>query len=67
MISTALSALGGGAIAGIVLGSIAGLLLLFFLVTFTIYWFNLDSKLLVVVQKFLQKFYDKRKRNRHLE
>ena len=29
--------------------------------------FNLDSKLLVVVQKFLQKFYDKRKRNRHLE
>ena len=34
---------------------------------FTVYFFNLDSKLLVVVQKFLQKFYDKRKRNRHLE
>ncbi len=34
---------------------------------FTVYFFNLDSKLLVVVQKFLQKLYDKRKRNRHLE
>ena len=34
---------------------------------FTVYFFNLDSNLLVVVQKFLQKFYDKRKRNRHLE
>ena len=34
---------------------------------FTVYFFNLASKLLVVVQKFLQKFYDKRKRNRHLE
>ena len=34
---------------------------------FTVYFFNLDSKLLAHVQKFLQKFYDKRKRNRHLE
>ena len=42
------------------IGIILGLL-------FTVYFFNLDSKLLVVVQKFLQKFYDKRKRNRHLE
>lgn len=34
---------------------------------FTVYFFNLDSKLLVLVQKFLQHFYNKRKRNRHLE
>ena len=33
-----------GAIVGIVLGSIAAVLLLFFLVTFTVYWFNLDMK-----------------------
>ena len=44
MITTTLSALSGGAIAGIVIGSVAGALLLFFLVTFTIYWFNLDMK-----------------------
>ena len=67
MISTTLSSLSGGAIAGIVIGSVAGAILLLFLLLFIVYIFNLDSKLLVLVQKFLQKFYDKRKRNRHLE
>lgn len=35
-----------GVIAGIVIGCVAGAALLFFLVTFTIYWFNLDMKLI---------------------
>lgn len=43
-----------GAIVGIVLGSIAAVLLLFFLVTFTVYWFNLDMK-------FIYWFYKKMK------
>ncbi len=51
----------------IVLGSIAGFLLLLFLLLFTVYFFNFDSKLLVHVQKWINKKYDKRKRNRHLE
>ena len=66
MISTALSALGGGAIAGIVLGSIAGLLLLFFLVTFTIYWFNLDTKLVKALEQPLMKHYDSLPRDHRL-
>lgn len=51
----------------IVLASIAGAIILLFLFLFTVYYFNLDSKLLAVIQKWLQHFYDKRKRNRHLE
>ena len=66
MISTALSALGGGAIAGIVLGSIAGLLLLFFLVTFTIYWFNLDMKFIYWFYNKMKKDYDHMERQRIL-
>ena len=54
MITTTLSALSGGAIAGIVIGSIAALLLVFFLLTFTVYWFNLDMK-------FIYWFYNKMK------
>lgn len=51
----------------IVLASIVGAIILLFLLLFTVYYFNLDSKLLAHVQKWLQHFYDKRKRNRHLE
>lgn len=51
----------------IVLASIVGAIILLFLLLFTVYYFNLDSKLLAVIQKWLQHFYDKRKRNRHLE
>lgn len=51
----------------IVLGSIVGAIILLFLILFLVYMLNLDSKLLAFVQKKLQKVYDKRKRNRHLE
>lgn len=66
MVSTALSALGGGAIAGIVLGSIAGVALLFFLVTFTVYWFNLDMKFIYWFYNKMKKHYDNMKRDRKL-
>lgn len=51
----------------IVLGSIAAAVLLLCILLFLVYFFNLDSKLLVHVQKWLQHFYDKRPRDRHLE
>ena len=51
----------------IVLGSIAAFILLLFILLFIVYMFNLDSKLLADVQKWINKKYDKRKRNRHLE
>lgn len=51
----------------IVLGSIAAFILLLFILLFIVYMFNLDSKLLAQVQKWINKKYDKRKRNRHLE
>lgn len=51
----------------IVLGSILAFVLLLFVILFLVYMFNLDSKLLVHVQKWVNKKYDKRKRNRHLE
>ena len=46
----------------IILGVIVGL----FAVTFTIYWFNLDMKLTRKVYDFLQKHYDKMKRDKRL-
>lgn len=51
----------------ITLGSIAGAILLLFVLLFLVYFFNIDSKMLVHVQKMLNHFCDKRKRNRHLE
>lgn len=51
----------------IVLGSILGFVLLLLILLFLVYFFNLDSKLLAIIQKWLNKKYDKRKRNRHLE
>lgn len=51
----------------IVLGSILAFILLLFIILFIVYMFNLDSKLLVHVQNWVNKKYDKRKRNRHLE
>ncbi len=47
--------------------TVACAILIIFGLLFTVYFFNLDSKLLAHVQKFLQRFYNKRKRNRHLE
>lgn len=37
-----------------------------FVVTFAIYWFNLDMKLIRVVYDFLWKHYDKMKRDKKL-
>jgi uncharacterized membrane protein affecting hemolysin expression len=37
-----------------------------FILTFTIYWFNLDMKLIRVVYDWLQKHYDKMKRDKKL-
>ena len=51
----------------IVLGSIAAAVMLLFVLLFLVYFFNVDSKMLVHVQKWLQRFYNKRERDRHLE
>ena len=51
----------------IVLGSIAAFILLLFVLLFIVYFFNIDSKLLAKMQKWINKKYDKRQRNRHLE
>lgn len=66
MMTTALSALSGGAIAGIVLGSVAAALLLFFLVTFTVYWFNLDMKFIYWFYHKMKKHYDHMERQKRL-
>ena len=63
MITTTLSALSGVAIAGIVIGSVAGALLLFFLVTFTIYWFNLDMKFIYWFYMKMKGHYDHMERH----
>jgi uncharacterized membrane protein SpoIIM required for sporulation len=46
----------------VILGVIAG----FFVLTFIVYWFNLDMKLIRKVYDALQKHYDKMKRDRKL-
>ncbi len=46
----------------IILGVIVG----FFVLTFVVYWFNLDMKLIRKVYDALQKHYDKMKRDRKL-
>jgi hypothetical protein len=38
----------------------------FFVVTFTVYFFNLDMKLTAAIEPFLLKHYDKIERNTHL-
>ena len=45
---------------------ILGVVLALFLITFAIYWFNLDMKLVRVIYDFLQKHYDKMKRDKKL-
>ena len=40
--------------------------LAFFVVTFTVYFFNLDMKMMAMMQPLLSKIYDKRKRERKL-
>lgn len=45
---------------------IAALAVGFFVLTFTIYFFNLDMKLMAAVEPILNKLYDRRKRERKL-
>ena len=40
--------------------------LAFFVVTFTVYFFNLDMKLTSMIEPFLLKWYDRIPRNQHL-
>ena len=37
-----------------------------FLLTFTVYFFNLDMKMMAAVEPMLSKVYDKRKRERRI-
>lgn len=39
---------------------------IFFVLTFTVYFFNLDMKLMAAMEPILEKLYDKRKRNRKI-
>ena len=41
--------------------------LAFFVVTFTVYFFNLDMKLTSMIEPLLLKWYDRIPRNQHLE
>lgn len=45
---------------------ILGIVLALFVITFIIYWFNLDMKLVRKVYDLLQKHYDKMKRDKKL-
>ena len=49
-----------------VLFIILGVIVAFFVVTFLIYWFNLDMKLVRKVYDALQKHYDNMKRDKKL-
>ena len=49
-----------------VLFIILGVILALFVITFAIYWFNLDMKLIRVVYDWLQKHYDIMKRDKKL-
>ena len=43
-----------------------GIILAFFLLTFAVYWFNLDSKLVKAIFPAMTKHYDGLKRDRRL-
>lgn len=49
-----------------VLGIIAIVIAALFVLTFTVYFFNLDMKLTAAIEPLMQKHYDKIKRDRHL-
>ena len=46
--------------------SLAAVVLALFVVTFTVYFFNLDMKLTAAIEPFLLKHYDNIKRDSHL-
>ena len=49
-----------------ILGIAALVAVIFFLVTFTVYFFNLDMKLTAALEPLFLKHYDKIKRDKHL-
>ena len=49
-----------------ILGIAALVVVIFFVVTFTVYFFNLDMKLTAALEPLFQKHYDKIKRDKHL-
>jgi len=49
-----------------VLLTVVVILTVFFVITFIVYMFNLDMKLMAAVHPLLLKLYDKRKRKRRL-
>lgn len=46
--------------------TLLGIALGFFVVTFTIYFFNLDMKATSLLAPFLEKWYDKLERNQYI-
>ena len=49
-----------------ILGIVALFAVIFFVVTFTVYFFNLDMKLTAALEPLFLKHYDKIKRDKHL-
>ena len=49
-----------------ILGIVVLISLIFFVVTFTVYFFNLDMKLTAALEPLFLKHYDKIKRDKHL-
>lgn len=49
-----------------IIGGLLALLATLFTVTFTVYWFNLDMKLVNKIYFALQKHYDNMKRDKRL-
>lgn len=49
-----------------ILGIIAEIAAILFVVTFTVYFFNLDMKLTAAIEPLMQKHYDRIKRDTHL-
>ncbi len=48
------------------IGILCGILGVFFAVTFTVYFFNLDMKLTSALEPYLDKIYDRRERDKTL-
>lgn len=49
-----------------ILGILLAVAVILFLVTFTVYFFNLDMKLTAAIEPILLKHYDRIKRDKHL-
>lgn len=49
-----------------ILGILLAIGLGFFVITFTVYFFNLDMKLTAIIEPWLNKWYDKIERDTHL-